>query len=107
VWAACGKDQGYTPALLLDQAHRHSRYQDSDLKGENLASPVDLREQKRQWLAARDRAERLWERLPPEELGRLYLGAANQPVTPDPGRPEFPERNRHFGIVRGARPTIS
>src|SRR6266446_3229966 len=50
IWAACGKDPGFTPALLLDHTNRHSRYQESDLKGENLARPVDLRELKQQWL---------------------------------------------------------
>jgi hypothetical protein len=34
MWAACGKDPGFTPALLLDQTNRHSRFQESDLKGE-------------------------------------------------------------------------
>jgi len=46
VWAACGKDQGYTPALLLGQANHHSRFQFQDLKGENLARPLDLAELK-------------------------------------------------------------
>ena len=53
----------------LDQANRHSRFQESDLKGENLARPVVLTELKKQWLAARERAERLWDQLPAEELG--------------------------------------
>jgi len=43
IWAACGKDPGYTPSKLLDMANRHSRYQEGDLKGENLTRQVDLR----------------------------------------------------------------
>jgi hypothetical protein len=107
IWAACGKDAGFTPALLLDQTNRHSRYQESDLKGENLVRPLDLRELKQQWLEARVRAERLCEQLPADELGCLYLDADNQPVTPDPGSPDFPKRTRHFGSIRGAWPKIS
>ena len=107
VWAACGKDPGFTPALLLDQTNRHSRYQESDLKGENLARPVDLRELKQQWLDARAGAERLFEQLPPEELGCLYLDPDGKPVTPDPGGPDFPKLTRHFGSIRGAWPRIS
>jgi hypothetical protein len=34
IWAACGKDPGFTPALILDETNRHSRYQESD-HGEN------------------------------------------------------------------------
>src|SRR5947207_2948122 len=90
IWAACGKDPGYTPSLLLDQTNRHSRFQESDLKAENLARAVDLRELKKQWLAARERAERLCARLPEEELGCLYLDPGNNPVTPDPDSPDFP-----------------
>lgn len=107
VWAACGKDAGYTPLLILDQTNRHSRYQDGDLKGETLARPVDLRQLKQQWIDARARAERLFNLLPAEELGCLYLDPAHNPVTPDPTSPDFANLTRHFGSVRGAWPKIS
>jgi hypothetical protein len=107
MWAACGKDQGYTPALRLQLTNRHSRYQDADLRSENLARPVDLKQLKLQWLAARERAEALFDRLPPEELGCLYLGPANEPVTPDPSDAVFPALTHHFGSVRGAWPRVS
>jgi len=107
VWAACGKDQGYTPELLLQLANRHSRHQDVDLRSERLARPVELKELKQQWLTARERAEALIGRLPPEELGCLYLDETGEPVTPDPGRPEFAGLRRHFGSVRGAWPRFA
>ena len=107
MWAACGKDQGYTPALLLDQTNRHSRYQESDLRSEKLARSVDLRELKKRWLAARDLAERLFDRLPAVELGCLYLDRDNKPVTPDPDSPDLLKVTRHVGCIRGAWPIIS
>lgn len=107
VWAACGKDQGYTPVLLLDQANRHSRFQQANLEGENLVKLVDLKDLKLQWLAARDQAERLFEQLPPEEIGCLYLDKENNPVTPVPGDPGFAVLTRHHGSIRGAWPRIS
>jgi hypothetical protein len=107
IWAACGKDPGYTPALLLELANRHSRYQESDLRTENLAHPVDLRELKKQWLAAQDRAENLFAQLPADEIGCLYLDQENRPVTPDPLGPDFPQLTRHAGSVRGAWPSMS
>jgi hypothetical protein len=107
IWAACGKDQGYTPALLLQLTDRHSRYQESDLRLENLSRPVDLKELKARWLAARARAEAVVDRLPPEDPGCLYLGPTGEPVTPDPDMPEFPALTRHFGSVRGAWPRVS
>jgi|GEM_PF-4351916 len=107
IWAACGKDPGYTPALLLDMTNRHSDFHETDLKGENLARPVDLRQLKKKWLAAKERAESLFARLLEEELGCLYLGPANEPVTPDPADPNFAHLKRHVGSVRGAWPKIS
>ncbi len=107
MWAACGKDQGFTPDLLLKMTNRHSRYQESDLENEKLARSVSLVHLKQCWLEARERAEALFERLPPEELGCLYIGRANEPVTPDPHSPDFAGLIRHFGVVRGAWPRFS
>lgn len=107
MWAACGKDPGYTPSLLLDMTNRHVHFQETDLQGERLARPVDLRELKQQWLLARARAERLFAQLPAQELGCLYLGPENNPVTPEPDSPTFAQLVRHFGSVRGAWPKIS
>jgi hypothetical protein len=107
-WAACGKDTGYTPSLLLDMANRHACFRESDVRAEHLARPVDLRELKKQWLAALGRAESLFRSLPGEELGCLYLDAENRPVTPDPlDHGGFSNLKRHRGSVRGAWPTIS
>jgi hypothetical protein len=107
IWAACGKDAGYTPQLLLDSTNRHSRYQADDLKSERLVRPVDLMILKQDWLAARDRAERLFRQLPAEELGVLYVNADREPVVPDPDDVGFARLHRHHGCVRGAWPTIS
>ncbi len=106
-WAACGKDTGYTPALLLDMANRHSCFRDSDVKGEHLARAIDLRELKKQWLEALARAENLFSRLPAEELGCLYLDSENRPMTPNPDHTDFRSLKRHQGSVRGAWPTLS
>jgi hypothetical protein len=107
VWAACGKDPGYTPSLLLDLTNRHVRFHERDLAAENLNRPIDLRDLKKQWIAGRERAEDLIAKLPGEELGCLYLDHENKPVMPDPSDPSFPLLRRHFGSVRGAWPKIS
>jgi hypothetical protein len=107
IWAACGKDEGFTPALILDLTNRHARYKESDLDDENLVRPVDLKRLKQQWLSARERAEALFAQLPPEELGCLYLDPHFRPVTPDPTSSDFPGLIRHRGSVGGARPGLS
>jgi hypothetical protein len=108
IWAACGKDQGYTPSLILDLTNRHARYRESDLEDENLVRPVDLKELKQQWLSARERAETLFAELPPDEIGCLYIDPDRRTaVTPDPGSPEFSRLIRHGVSVGGAWPGIN
>ena len=104
IWAACGIDPGFTPLRILEMANRHSRYQESELRGENLVRPVDLTELKQQWIEAKERAETLFDRLPSEELRCLYLDQESRPVTPDPSSPDFPKLVRHWGRPGGAWP---
>jgi hypothetical protein len=106
-WAACGKDAGYTPSLLLDMANRHVSYQESDLLGESLVRPLDLKDLKKRWLDIRERAENLWQRLPEDEIGCLYLNAEKQPIEPDPDAVNFATLTRHRGSIRDAWPQIS
>jgi hypothetical protein len=103
-WAASGKDPGLTPWLVLDLAKRNVKYQSEQLAQLDLAEPTDLQQLKQQWIAATDDATGLFDRLPAEEMGCLYLDAAGQPVTPDPASAEFAKLTRHFGSVRGAWP---
>ncbi|MDR3455800.1 MAG: hypothetical protein P4N60_00020 [Verrucomicrobiae bacterium] len=105
-WAACGKDVGFTPQFLIEEAQRLAHYPAARLKTLLLREPVDLVACKRQWLAAVAEANALFLKLPPEEIGCLYLDAQGQAVVPDPAAPEFKLLRRHFGSVSGAWPTI-
>jgi len=106
-WAACGKDPGFTPQFLLDQAGRHTAYTQENLRHVALREPLDLKALKRVWLEAVDQANRLVAALPPADLGCLYLAQDGTPVTPDPQDPCFARLRRHFGSVRGTWPTVS
>lgn len=106
VWAACGKDAGFTPQFLIEEAQRLAHYPASRLHTLLLRAPVDLVECKRQWLQALAEARTLFNQLPPEEVGCLYLNANHQAVTPNPSTPEFSQLRRHYGAVRGAWPAI-
>jgi hypothetical protein len=105
-WAACGKDPGFTPDLLLEQAGRHACYRETDLERLALRSSVTLRELKVQWLSGLERAQALIAALPPEDLGCLYLSRDGIPVVPDPGSPDFVNLKRHFGRIGGAWPVL-
>lgn len=106
-WAACGKDQGFTPWSLLDLACRHMKFRQEDLEREHLARPVVLVELKDAWLKAADEAERLFAALPPSEAGSLYLRGDSSPCVPEPAAPEFAKLIRHTGSIRGAWPKPS
>ena len=106
-WAACGKDNGFTPQFLIEEAQRLAHYPASRLKTLLLREPADLVECKRQWLVAVAEANALFLKLPSEEIGCLYLDAKGQAVTPDPDVAAFPLLRRHFGSVRGTWPAIA
>ena len=105
-WAACGKDPGFTPEFLLDQANRHTAYTQAELDHLSLREPLDLRTLKHKWLNALDAAQRLAGTLPPDEIGCLYLGTDGGPVTPDPTSFRFASLQRHTGRIHGTWPTI-
>ena len=104
-WAACGKDPGFTPGFLLEQAGRHAAYSQADVDRLSLREPLDVKSLKRKWLAALEEARQLVEALPPGEVGTLYLDG-QRPVTPDPRSDRFPDLVRHEGSIRGAWPVV-
>jgi hypothetical protein len=103
-WAACGKDSGFTPQFLIEEAQRLAHYPAIRLQSLLLSKPVDLVACKRLWLSAVAAAGDLFLKLPPEEIGCLYLDAAHQAVTPDPSAPGFASLTRHYGALHGALP---
>jgi len=107
VWAACGKDPGFTPEFLLDHVSRHTAYTQADLNRLRLRVPIDLITMKQDWLTASTAARQLLAALPPEEIGCLYLDKNKNPVTPDVSSGEFRTLIRHVGCIRGAWPQVS
>lgn len=106
-WAACGKDPGFTPEFLLDHAARHTAYTQTDLARLSLRQPLDIRDLKQRWFEALDQARTLIASLPPNEIGCLYLGPNQTPVTPDATADSFRTLNRHKGCIRGAWPIVT
>ncbi len=103
-WAAAGKDPGWTPELILNEAVRTTRFTQADLDTVLLAQAVTLPQLKQQWLAAVGSARELFQKLPPKDMGCLYLDAKGQPFTPKPAAPDFARVHRHFGSLKGAWP---
>lgn len=73
-WAASGKDPGFSPAAILDQAGRSARYSAAEI--EALAfdgAPPDAAELSRRWHGMLNEARDLVAALPPSDVGACVL----------------------------------
>lgn len=82
VWAACGKDIGYSPLLLLDMMRRFARISPNTLatiQARNL-DPIEL---KRAWIEMSDLAEKeityLADTQPDMPIGVAFIDHNNEP----------------------------
>lgn len=105
IWAACGKDPGFTPMLLLELMRRFARIDPRHLEtiqARNL-DPVEL---KKSWIEMSDRAESEITRIADEQPD-LPIGVA---FVDDAGRPGWIGDDSslvvHHPSVRGCWPTI-
>lgn len=101
VWAAVGKDPGFSPLSLLEMLKRRGRLQPADLARLDLAGPMDLQTIKSAWLAALAGAEEFVRRCPPIEAGCLYWSAAEDRFVC-----EAADAVPHFGRPGGVLPRV-
>ncbi len=101
-WAACGKDPGFTPDLLLDLIARNTRVTPDLLAREALRDPIDPKALKQRWIHALAEARILIRTLPAAELGCVYVSPQGA-VSHVPG----PGDQARAGSVRGALPTVA
>lgn len=103
VWAAVGKDPGFTPASLLEIIRRRGKYRPEDFTRLHLARPVDLVSLKNRWLAAIDQCEAFISDRSSAEVGCLfYSRAKNSFVMPT----KEEEAVVHHGTPGGVIPLI-
>ena len=106
IWAAVGKDPGFTPLSLLELLKRRGRYRPEDMARLDLATPFDLQAAKELWLAALDDAETLVKSRPADELGCLYYSKARERF--EAPRSDAPLASQgltlHFGTPGGVLP---
>ncbi|MFC1706600.1 hypothetical protein ACFL59_07220 [Planctomycetota bacterium] len=110
-WAACGKDPGFNPRLILEEANRSSRYSAAEVAELAFAGPPpDATALAVAWRTMLGEAGELIEVLPVDEVGKCVLGqdgslycgtseALQEALGVD--RIRF-----HSGSVRGALPTL-
>lgn len=71
-WAACGKDPGLNPEMLLELLSRRGRIRKEDMDRLDLAVPLDPVEQERIYREALKEGKAWITTRPPEEAGCLY-----------------------------------
>lgn len=110
-WAACGKDEGWNPQLIVDEATRTAHYAREEIAELDWSgAPPDFAALKTQWRGAVSSARRCIELLPPEEIGHAVLDSQGAPFRGDWEQLQEGLNNRtphfHAGHIGGAWPQI-
>ncbi len=110
-WAASGKDPGFNPASILEQASRSAHYSADEVASNAFAGPPpDAALLSRRWRALLEEARAIIDALPVEEVGRCVLRRDGALYDGEPealradlaqGRVAF-----HRGCIRGALPDL-
>jgi len=111
VWAACGKDPGFSPDSLLVEARRSGRYSQPEV--DELAfegQPPDARALGLRWHTMLDDAARIISMLPAPECGKAVLTASGElyrkEVSSLSNDLSLGEIRFHQGRIRGVWPTV-
>jgi len=79
-WAACGKDPGFSPVAILEEAARASRYSAEELRALDFeGTPPDPKDLSRQWRNLLDAARQVVALLPADQAGRAVLDVSGAP----------------------------
>jgi hypothetical protein len=110
-WAACGKDPGFSPPAILEQAGRSGRYSQDEVRELSFdGPPPDAAALSRTWHGMLAEANDMIGRLPAHEAGRCVLteeGLLFRGTAADLSAALADRRLRfHAGCIRGALPTL-
>lgn len=111
VWAACGKDPGFSPHAILEHARRSAHYSAAEIAALAFAgSPPDAAALAQQWRAMLAEAHEIVTILPVEEAGKCVLDTSGQlfagGVDQLRATLSADALRFHAGCVRGAWPQI-
>jgi hypothetical protein len=109
-WAACGKDPGFGPAAVLEQAARSNRWTAGELAELAFEGPApDAADLSRRWHAALDAARAVVAVLPAEQVGTCVL-LGDDLCRLDAGELADAKRQGRLryraGSIRGVLPTV-
>lgn len=105
VWAACGKDPGFTPNSLFELLQRKGKYREADFKRLHLNLTIDLQQMKTDWLNMLEQSLDVINYLPADEVGCLYYNkVTSQFVLPKQSRGK--DVIPHYGKDGGVLPVV-
>ncbi|MEX2181344.1 MAG: nucleotidyl transferase AbiEii/AbiGii toxin family protein [Gemmatimonadaceae bacterium] len=109
VWAAPGKDPGFSPLALLEQLRRRGGARPEEFARLQLAVPFDAPAAKVAWRAMLEGAETFARQRPPDEVGCLYYHAGDRRFAlPVEDRPLAAQGLvPHFGAPGGVIPRVA
>lgn len=105
VWAATGKDPGFSPSSLLELLRRRGKVRPEDLARLHLSEPVDVKVLKQDWLSALDSAEGFIAKRSPDEAGCLYFSVSAKTFV-DPDSSITGKSIPHYGRPGGVLPAL-
>jgi hypothetical protein len=110
-WAACGKDAGLNPDLILSEASRSARYTQEEVDALDFEQgPPDAAALSKSWKVMLGEAAAIAAVLPAEKVGTCVLGASGSLFRGDAGvlkhALEESEIRFHRGSIRGAFPAF-
>lgn len=110
-WAACGKDPGFSPLSILNEAARSSHYTDEELGRLDFSGePPDITALSRQWKEIQKAAHNIIEILPSQYAGYCLLDETGSLFSGDKEQLEEALQagscRWHKGILGGVLPEI-
>ena len=105
VWAATGKDPGFSPQSLLELLRRRGRVRPEELERLHVTDRLNPQTLKTQWLASLESADTFVRRRPADEAGCLYYSPSLGTFV-DPDRAGTPDAVPHYGRPGGVLPRI-
>lgn len=102
IWAAAGKDIGFTPEGIISEIRRLARYTEADFRRLDSASRIDPASTMTRLREVLNEAEAFVTRMPTEKIGLLFVQGGNI-VQPDPD--QLQTYQTHEGKTRGHWPS--
>lgn len=102
IWAACAKDPGFGPLLLLNQMRRHSRVDPAELR--EMGATLEAQALKAQWLELSAHAEQEIDRA---GAAGIEVGLAFVDRSGAPGWFDDPGYAAHRATLGGALPRVA